>query len=82
MRYFFILGGGIGFSLAALSGWFADHAPDRILRDASVGALVGGVLFRWWWSGLMRGFHEAVEARSKAKPPASTPTPVTKVKTP
>jgi hypothetical protein len=50
MRFIFLLGGFIGFSLVALTGWLADRALDNVLRDASLGALGCAFLFRWFWN--------------------------------
>jgi H+/Cl- antiporter ClcA len=66
MRYVFFLGGLAGFSLAALSGWSAGRAADRIFLDASLGCLVGGLLFRWLWNVMLRGLRETLIARRPA----------------
>lgn len=66
MRFVFLSGGALGFSIAALSGWLAERSADRILLDSAVGCLVGALLFRWLWSVLLRGFRETILIRQKA----------------
>jgi len=66
MRFVFLSGGVLGFSVAALSGWLAERSADRILLDSALGCLVGAVLFRWLWSVLLRGLRETFLIRQKA----------------
>ncbi len=66
MRFVFMLGGLLGFVLAGASSWLADCGPDRILLDAVLGCLVGGLLFRWFWSVLLTGVRETMAARQQA----------------
>lgn len=67
MRSFFLLGGFIGFVIAALSGMAAGHAGDRILLDGSVGCLAGALLFRFFWSQLVKVLTETVRAKRAAQ---------------
>ena len=66
MRFIFLLGGTVGFILAAGTGWLSDRAPDRILLDGATGCLVGALLFRWLWTILLRGLRETLVARHVA----------------
>ncbi len=66
MKFVFLAGGLAGFLLAAATGLLADRAPDRVLFDAAVGALVGGLLFRWFWTVLVRGIRETILQRHAA----------------
>ena len=66
MKFVFLAGGLAGFLLAAITGWLADRAPDRILLDASLGCLVGALLFRWFWTVLVRGIRETILQRHAA----------------
>ncbi|HEY4246618.1 MAG TPA: hypothetical protein VGM64_07160 [Lacunisphaera sp.] len=66
MRFVFLFGGVLGFVVAALTGWLADRPADRILLDAAIGCLVGALLFRWFWSVLLRGLRETILIRQKA----------------
>lgn len=66
MRYIFLIGGILGFALAGFSSWWADCGPDRIFLDASLGCLVGAMLFRWLWQVLLRGVRETLVAKQQA----------------
>ncbi|MEO6995072.1 MAG: hypothetical protein ABI273_15810 [Lacunisphaera sp.] len=66
MRFVFLFGGVLGFAVAALTGWLADRPADRILLDAAIGCLVGALLFRWFWSVVLRGLRETILIRQKA----------------
>lgn len=66
MRFVFLCGGTLGFTLAATTGWLAERAPDRILFDAALGCLAGALLFRWFWTVLLRGVRETILSRQKA----------------
>ena len=74
MKFIFLLGGVVGFIVAAGTDFFSDRAPDRILFDGAVGCLAGALLFRWFWTVLVRGIretllnrHAAATAAAKAK---------------
>ena len=66
MRFVFLCGGSLGFALAATAGWLADRTADRILLDAAFGCLAGALLFRWFWTVLLRGLRETILIRQKA----------------
>jgi len=66
MKSIFLLGGLAGFTTAAVTGWLVGSGPDRICLDAMVGALVGAVLFRWFWGIVLRGMREIYLARQQA----------------
>ena len=66
MRYIFLFGGVLGFAIAAVTSWSCERAPDRILLDGAVGCLVGALLFRWFWTVLLRGLRETILIRQKA----------------
>lgn len=65
MRFIFLLGGSLGFLLAAATSWQAGHAPDRILLDGALGCLAGALLFRWLWTVLLRGLRETLLHRQQ-----------------
>lgn len=75
MKYIFLLGGFAGFTLTAAAGHFAGHAADRVLLDAAVGCLAGALLFRWFWTVLVRAIRETLLQRQRAVPPPAAPTP-------
>jgi pimeloyl-ACP methyl ester carboxylesterase len=66
MRFVFLFGGSLGFAVAALTGWLADRSADRIVLDGAVGCLIGALLFRWFWTVLLRGLRETILIRQKA----------------
>lgn len=76
MKFIFLLGGLTGFLLTILAGGWAGRAPDRLLLDAAVAAVVGGLLFRWLWSVALGALREARTERDRAAaPPVSVPAP-------
>jgi hypothetical protein len=66
MKFVFLSGGVLGFATAAVTGWLADRSADRILLDAALGCLAGALLFRWFWTVLLRGIRETILIRQKA----------------
>jgi len=75
MKFVFLAGGLAGFLLAAAAGFWADRAPDRIFFDAALGCLFGALLFRWFWTVLVRGIRETILIRHAATLAASSNTP-------
>ncbi len=67
MRYIFLIGGFVGFSLVALTGVLSERAIDLVLRDAALAALAGGILFRWFWSIFVKLLSQAVRAKRAAR---------------
>jgi hypothetical protein len=66
MKFVFLSGGFAGFLLAGATGYYSDKPADRVLLDASVGCLVGALLFRWFWTVLVRGIRETILTRHAA----------------
>ncbi len=66
MKFVFLAGGLAGFILAGAAGFLADRAPDRVLLDAALGCLAGALLFRWFWTVLVRGIRETILQRHAA----------------
>ena len=61
-----ILGGLCGFLIGILAA-SAQHASGAtILFRASIGALVAGVVFRWWGGLWMKSLHEARQRSSES----------------
>jgi len=75
MKFVFLAGGAAGFSLAAATGWLSDHSADRILLDGAVGCLCGALLFRWFWTQLVRGIRETILNRNAAAVAAASANP-------
>jgi len=66
MKFVFLAGGFAGFALATVAGFSADRAPDLILRDAALACLGGALLFRWFWSVVLKVLGEAVALKRAA----------------
>ena len=66
MKFVFLSGGLAGFVTAGAGSLWAGHQSDRALFDAAVGCLVGALLFRWFWTVLVRGIRETILARNVA----------------
>lgn len=66
MKFVFLAGGLVGFLSAAGAGYLADRSADRIFFSAAVGCLVGAMLFRWFWTVLVRGIRETILIRHAA----------------
>lgn len=66
MKFVFLAGGFAGFISTAAASYWAGHEPDRVFFDAAVGCLVGALLFRWFWTVLVRGIRETIIARGAA----------------
>jgi hypothetical protein len=49
MKAIFLLGGFIGFTASAVNGWSVGRAPDHLLLDALVSAVVVALLTAWFW---------------------------------
>lgn len=82
MKFVFLAGGFVGFALVGLAGLGAGRDAALVLRDAAIGCLVGALLFRWFWSVVVKALAETVERRrqeaaaAEAKSaPASLSTP-------
>lgn len=67
MRFIFLIGGFVCFVIVVLSGWLADRSIDLILRDAAIAALIGGMLFRWFWAIFVKLLSQAVRAKRAAE---------------
>ena len=78
MKFVFLAGGLAGFLLAGTAGFLADRAADRIFFDAALGCLVGALLFRWFWTVLVRGIRETILIRHAATTAESASSPKTK----
>lgn len=66
MKFVFLAGGFAGFLITAGASFWAGHQPNRVFFDGAVGCLVGALLFRWFWTILVRGIRETIIARNAA----------------
>jgi hypothetical protein len=67
MRSIFLIGGLSGFVLSAVTGILAGRESELILRDAAIGCIVGAVLFRWFWSVVVKALSETLSAKRAAQ---------------
>jgi hypothetical protein len=65
MKFIFLAGGFIGFVLAAIAGLSAGRDAALVLRDAAIGCVAGALLFRWFWSVVVKALTETVERRRR-----------------
>jgi hypothetical protein len=65
MRFAFLCGGAVGFTLAVLAGFYAQRQADAILRDAALVCLGSALLARWFW-GVLDGVAEHAAGLRKA----------------
>jgi len=63
MKFVFLIGGFAGFIITGACSLWAAHPPDRALFDGAVGCLAGAVLFRWFWTVLLRGVRDSLSDR-------------------
>ena len=77
MKPLMILGSLIGFVIGAGFSVASNCPWSTILWRACVGALLAGMLARWWGRVWLEGFQSAVENRRNLRP---TPNVVQKVK--
>jgi hypothetical protein len=66
VKFVFLAGGLAGFLTASVGSFWAGHGPDRIFFDGAVGCLAGALLFRWFWTVLVRGIRETILSRQAA----------------
>ena len=75
MKFVFLIGGFAGLLVTGAASYASDHQADRILFDAAVGCLCGALLFRWFWTVLLRGIRETILLRRTVPVPPATPVP-------
>jgi len=78
MKFVFLAGGFAGFVSASAGSLWAGHQSDRIFLDGAVGCLAGALLFRWFWTVLVRGIRETILIRHAATTAAAAQSPKTK----
>ncbi len=67
MRTIFLAGGFVGFLLVTVTGLLAERTFQSILRDAAIGAVVGGFLFRWLWGVYVSALSHALQSKRAAR---------------
>ena len=71
MKSMMILGAMAGFVLGAGGSYAGDCASSTIFWHASVTALVGGILARWWGQMWFTGLADALEQQRRTRAQAS-----------
>jgi hypothetical protein len=71
MKSMMILGAMSGFVLGAGSSYAGDCSSSTIFWHASVTALAGGLLARWWGRMWFVGLADALEQQRRARAQAS-----------
>ena len=70
MKYFLVLGGFLGCSLAFASALAAGNGIDIALRNGAIGCLVGAVLLKGFYSVLLASIRAShAETSSRAGDP-------------
>jgi hypothetical protein len=65
MKYFLLMGGFAGFAAVLIASFYAGNRPATALMDASVGCLVGGVLFRMLHAAYLSGVKGCIADRQR-----------------
>ena len=81
MQFIFLAGGFAGFALTAATGLLSGREPDLVLRDATIGCLAGALLFRWFWSVLVKALTEALKVKRAADAAAAEAAEAAQAKT-
>lgn len=67
MRFIFLCGGFLGFSIVMIAGLLADRPMDLVLRDAALGCLFGACVLRWFWTIFLSALAVAVKNKRAAR---------------
>lgn len=65
MKYFLVMGGFAGFAVVLFASLYSGNHPATALRDASVGCLVGGGLFRMFHAAYIAGVKGCIADRAR-----------------
>ena len=63
MKYFLVMGGFAGFAAVLVASLYSGNHPATALRDASIGCLVGGALFRMFHAAYIAGVKGCIADR-------------------
>ncbi len=64
MKFIFLAGGFAGFATTVVTGLWVGRDISLVLRDSAVGCLVGALLFKWFWSVVVKVMRETAELRA------------------
>ncbi len=65
MKYFLVMGGFAGFAVVLVASLYSGNHPATAVRDASVGCLVGGGLFRMFHAAYIAGLKGCLADRAR-----------------
>ncbi len=74
MKSLMILGSIIGFLIGAAFALGTQSSWPTSLWRASVAALAGGILIRWWGKMWMNGLRDSLQQRRYSRPSIATKT--------
>ena len=63
MKYFLLMGGFLGFAAVLIASYSAGNRPAVALRDAAIGCMVGGLLFRMLHAAYLAGLKGCIADR-------------------
>jgi hypothetical protein len=66
MKYFLLMGGFVGFAVVLFASYSAGNRPAVALLDASIGCLVGGLLFRMLHAAYIAGLKGCIADRTRS----------------
>jgi len=66
MKYFLLIGGFLGFAAVLIASYSAGNRPAVSLRDASIGCLVGALLFRMLHAAYLAGLKGCIADRARS----------------
>ena len=65
MKYFLLIGGFLGFAAVLIASYSAGNRPAVALRDAAIGCMVGGLLFRMLHAAYLAGLKGCIADRAR-----------------
>ncbi|NBV86270.1 MAG: hypothetical protein EBS01_08430 [Verrucomicrobia bacterium] len=66
MKYFLLIGGFLGFAAVLIASYSAGNRPAIALRDAAIGCMVGGLLFRMLHAAYLAGLKGCIADRARS----------------
>ncbi|MEI6051984.1 MAG: hypothetical protein WCQ44_04725 [Opitutaceae bacterium] len=66
MRYIFLVFGFIFFTMVFLAGLWAERTFALVVRDACIGAVVGGLAGQWFWNHVLDAMRITVAVKRAA----------------
>ena len=63
MKFFLLMGGFAGFAVVLIASYYAGNRPAVALRDAAIGCVVGGMLFRMLHAAYIAGIKGCITDR-------------------